>query len=45
MKLLKNHLKSQINNIRTDINDVRTAINNSIVIQLNCLWKWLNNPI
>ena len=38
IKLLKNYFKSQINN-------VRSGVNNGIVIQLNSLWKWLNDPI
>ena len=38
IKLLKNRLKSQIDN-------VRSGVNNSIAIQLNSLWKWLNDPI
>ena len=45
MKLLKNYLESQIDSIRTDINDIKTTINNSRAVQLNSLWKWLNNPI
>ena len=38
IKLLEDRLESQIDN-------VRSGVNNGMAIQLNSLWKWLNDPI
>ena len=42
---IKTTLEGKIDDVKTQVKDVRIGINNTMAIQLNSLWKWLDDCI